>query len=92
MVREIAGALWQTPWFRSARLLIFVDRAAGPVDLSRAAWRGINLVEDGRDLVRDEGSERLALDATGSRLPRQPVVTDGAIAEQVVRRWREYGF
>jgi len=92
MVREIAGALWQTPWFRSARLLVFVDAATGSVDLSRAAWRGINLVEDGRDVIRGENGARLALDATGSRLPRQPVVTDGAIAEQVVRRWREYGF
>ncbi|GFE62051.1 UbiD family decarboxylase [Geobacter sp. AOG2] len=92
VVREIAGSLWRTPWFGAARLLVFVDAATGAADLSRAAWRGINLVDAGHDLIRDESGTRLALDATGSRLPRQPVVTDEAVEEQVARRWREYGF
>jgi len=91
MVREIAGVLWSLPWFRAARLLVFVDAAAGPIDLSRAAWRGINLVDDGHDLIRDESGARLALDATGSRAPRPPAVMDKAVAELVARRWREYG-
>jgi 4-hydroxy-3-polyprenylbenzoate decarboxylase len=92
MVREIAGLLWRTPWFRGARLLVFVAADTIATDLSRAAWRSINLVDDGRDLIRDESGTRLALDATGSREPRPPVVTNGALAEQVARRWREYGF
>jgi UbiD family decarboxylase len=91
MVREIAEALWHTPWFGAARLLVFVDADTGPVDLSRAAWRGINLADAGLDLIHDESGARAALDATGSRLSRQPVAMDGAIAEQVARRWREYG-
>lgn len=91
MVREIAGVLWHTPWFKAARLLIFVVADGGAANLSRAAWRGINLVDGGLDLIREESGTRLAVDATGSRLPRPPVVLDGAIAEQVERRWREYG-
>lgn len=92
MVREIAGVLWHTPWFRAARLLVFIDAAAGPADLSRAAWRGINLADAGLDLIRDESGTRLALDVTGSLVPRSPVVMDDTIAERVERRWREYGF
>jgi 4-hydroxy-3-polyprenylbenzoate decarboxylase len=92
MVREIAGVLWRTPWFRAARLLVFVRAGAGATGLSQAAWRGINLVDDGCDLMRDESGARLALDATGSRLERTGVVMDETIAEQVTRRWREYGF
>ncbi|QEM70028.1 UbiD family decarboxylase [Geobacter sp. FeAm09] len=91
MVREMAGLLWRTPWFGAARLLLFVAADAVPADLSRAAWRSINLADAGCDLIRDESGLRLALDATGSRAPRPPVVTDGAIAEQVALRWREYG-
>jgi 4-hydroxy-3-polyprenylbenzoate decarboxylase len=92
MVREIAEVLWHTPWFGSARLLIFADAETGPVDLAGAAWRGINLADAGLDLIRDESGTRVALDATGSRHSRPPVAMDGAIAEQVARRWREYGF
>ena len=92
MVREIAEVLWHTPWFGAARLLVFVNADTGPVDLSRAAWRGINLADDGLDLIHDESGARVALDATGSRHSRPPVAMDGAIAEQVARRWREYGF
>jgi 4-hydroxy-3-polyprenylbenzoate decarboxylase len=91
MVREIAETLWHTPWFGAARLMVFVAAATGPVDLSRAAWRGINLADAGLDLIRDESGARVALDATGSRLTRQPVVMAGSMAEQVARRWREYG-
>lgn len=91
MVREIAGVLWHTPWFGAARMLVFVDADTGPMDLSRAAWRGINLADAGLDLIRDESGTRVALDVTGSRLSRPPVAMDGAIAEQVARRWREYG-
>lgn len=91
MVREIAGSLWQAPWFKTSRLLVFIDADGVPADISRAVWRGINLVSDAPDLIRDESGRRLALDATGSRLSRSPVVMDRAIAEQVARRWREYG-
>lgn len=91
MVREITGLLWHTPWFRAARLLLFVAADGVPADLSHAAWRGINLVDDSLDLIRDESGTRLALDATGSRASRLPVVADGALAEQVARHWRDYG-
>jgi len=91
MVREIAGALWRTPWFSAARLLVFVDADAGPMNLARAAWLGINAADAGLDLIRDASGTRMVLDATGSRLPRPSAAMDSAIAEQVTRRWREYG-
>lgn len=89
MVREIAHMLWHTPWFGAARLLVFVDADAGPLDLPRAAWRGINLA-DGPGLIRDKSGARMALDLTAGRT-RPQVVMDGAVEEQVARRWLEYG-
>jgi len=91
MVREIAGVLWHTPWFGAARLLIFVNADTGPVDLALAAWRGMNLADDGLGLIRDKGGARVALDITGNPRSRPQVVMEGAIAEQVARRWGEYG-
>lgn len=91
MVREIADLLWRTPWFNAARLTIFIDAAdAGPAapDL---AWRCINLAGSADSLLRDSSGTRLALDATGGGLPRQPLRPDQQIAELVTKRWREYG-
>ena len=92
MVRETAEMLWSLPWFAAARLLVFVDAAVDGADFNGVAWRGINLAEFDRDLIRDSTGKRMALDATGCSLARQRIVPDRAVAEQVARRWREYGF
>jgi 4-hydroxy-3-polyprenylbenzoate decarboxylase len=90
MVREIAGRLWELPWFSEARLLIFVD-AEADVDPSQIAWRCINLADFNSDMIRNAGSNRLALDATGCRFPHQQIVKDTAVMQQVLQRWQEYG-
>ena len=91
MVREIAGLLWDTPWFSDARLLIFVDAGTDPADLSRVAWRAINLPELAQGMFHDITHKRLALDATECRSSRLPVSSDPAVNLQVQSRWQEYG-
>jgi 4-hydroxy-3-polyprenylbenzoate decarboxylase len=91
MVREIAGLLWDTPWFSDARLLIFVDAGTDPADLSRVAWRAINLPELAQGMFHDITNKRLALDATECRSSRLPVSSDPAVNLQVQSRWQEYG-
>ncbi|BCS51747.1 UbiD family decarboxylase [Geobacter sp. SVR] len=92
MVRETAEQLWALPWFNAARMLIFTDAEAGREDFSGAAWHSINLAEYSRDLLHDADGRRWALDATGCREGRSRVVPDAVVADQVTRRWREYGF
>lgn len=43
MVRNISAQLWDLPWYRSARILLFVAADEGPSGLSHAAWRTINV-------------------------------------------------
>jgi len=91
MVRETAELLWSTPWFRAARMLVFIDAEADGADLSRVGWRAINLSEFSHDILFDTSGKRMALDATGCRFTRHSVCGDAAVAEQVAQRWREYG-
>ena len=89
MVRNISGQLWDLPWFRSARLLLFVAADRKPLTLSHAAWRSINLTDTINDIVHDT-TGRLAVDATGSRTSRPEVRVSDEIAAMVTRRWKEY--
>jgi len=91
MVREIAARLWDTPWFRTARLTIFTDAAHLPPGAPDLAWRCINLSGAPGSLFHDGSGSRLALDATGSGNARHPLRPDPRVAELVNRRWREYG-
>jgi len=91
MVREIAAALWETPWFSDARLMVFVAADAAAADEREIAWRCINLTDYAQDIFHDSTQRRMALDATGSRLPRQPLHADPALELKVLQRWREYG-
>jgi 4-hydroxy-3-polyprenylbenzoate decarboxylase len=91
MVREIAPLLWGTPWFRDSRLIVFVAADTVPADEREIAWRCINLTDYTHDILRDSTGRRMALDATGCRLPRQPLQTDPAMERQVQQRWPEYG-
>ena len=91
MVRETAEFLWSTPWFGTARLLIFIDAQADAADLSGVAWRAINLTEFSHDIYFDTSRKRLALDATGGCFPQQRLCGDAAMAVRVAQRWQEYG-
>lgn len=89
VVRNISGQLWALPWFRSARLLLFVTADTEPLSLSRSAWRGIN-VTDNNDIIHDQSTARIAIDATGSRMPRAAVQVSDETAALVAGRWKEY--
>lgn len=91
MVREIAGLLWNTPWFSAARLLIFVAADRQPANDAEIAWRCINLTDYAHDVFHDNTQQRLALDATGCRRPHQTLHADPAIKLHVLQRWQEYG-
>jgi len=91
MVREIAAALWDTPWFSDARLMVFVAADAEPADERAIAWRCINLTDFADDIFHDNSQRRTALDATGSRLPRRPLQADPAMELQLLQLWQEYG-
>jgi len=90
MVRNISARLWNLPWFRSARILLFVAVDAEPVELSRAAWRAINVTDYATDCIHDRATGRVAFDATGCRLPRPEVSSSIETAALVARRWKEY--
>jgi 4-hydroxy-3-polyprenylbenzoate decarboxylase len=90
MVRNISGQLWAMPWFASARLLLFVAAGAEPVDLSHAAWKAVNLTDSSGDIYKDRATGRVAVDATGSRLPRSELKSSAECANLVGRRWKEY--
>jgi 4-hydroxy-3-polyprenylbenzoate decarboxylase len=91
MVREIADRLWETPWFSAARLMVFVAADSAPANEHEIAWCCINLTDYPDDIFHDNTGRRLALDATGSRLPRQPLQAEPAMERQVLLRWQEYG-
>lgn len=91
MVREAAEHLWSMQWFRSARLLIFIDSGQYVSEMNRISWSSINLTEFSRDLFYDQTGQRLALDATGSHDVRQSVSVDNEIQQRINLRWKEYG-
>jgi UbiD family decarboxylase len=91
MVREIAGLLWDMPWFKNASLLIFVSAEVDPADLSGVAWHAINLSGLAQDVFHDISTKRLALDATSCNSSRLALSGDPAVNLLVQRRWQEYG-
>ena len=91
MVRNISALLWALPWFRSSRLLLFVPAGSEEAGLSRVSWRAINVTDFTDDMYHDKDTGRVAVDATGSRLPRPEVTSSTETAALVNRRWKEYG-
>ncbi len=89
-VRDMAHALWQFPWFRKARLLVFVDSAISPDDALQVAWRVVNEADWLDDLIMDEAGGRMAVDATGRHEPGEELA-DEATSLLIERRWKEYG-
>ena len=90
MVRNISAQLWALPWFRSARVLLFVTDDAEPLTLSHAAWRAINITESNNDIIHDTATDRIAIDATGSRTPRPELRISDETTTLVASRWKEY--
>jgi 4-hydroxy-3-polyprenylbenzoate decarboxylase len=90
VVRNVSAQLWNLPWFRSARILLFVAADAEPLGLSRAAWKTINVTDYTTDSIHDSATGRVAIDATGCRLPRPEVCSSIETAALVARRWKEY--
>jgi len=91
MVRDISSRLWALPWFKSARVLVFVAADTGTTEsFSYAAWKTVNVADFSKDIIHDGTSGRIAVDATGSSLSRKAVVISAESEDLVARRWREY--
>lgn len=91
MVRNLADLLWKLPWFKSARILLFVTADSEKCAPSYAAWKAINVTDFNDDIIHDKATGRIAVDATGGRLPEKKVAYSDETAELVARRWKEYG-
>jgi 4-hydroxy-3-polyprenylbenzoate decarboxylase len=91
MVRNISAILWSLPWFRSARVLVFVAANTEIKALSRVAWKVINVTNFTDDIIYDRVTDRVAIDATGCRSPRKEVKMSSDCADLITRRWKEYG-
>lgn len=98
--KEILYRLRQEPLLKSARLLMVVDKDVDVQDLSFAAWKGMNCIDFGRDLVFFEGGDgaSLGVDAT-RKLPeetegprRREIKPSEGITRLLAKRWKEYGF
>jgi 4-hydroxy-3-polyprenylbenzoate decarboxylase len=90
MVRNISVKLWALPWFRSARLLLFLAANSESIELSHAAWRSINVTSSSDDIFHDDASGRIAIDATGCSDTRPPVKKSAECEALVTLRWKEY--
>jgi 4-hydroxy-3-polyprenylbenzoate decarboxylase len=87
-VPDLIRGLWRRPPFDRARLLVVLDAETDLGDAGACFWRAVNRVRPEEHLLVDKG--RLAIDATG-RSGTGPVRADKAVAEQIRRRWAEYG-
>ena len=90
MVRNSAAQLWALPWFASSRILLFTSSGTGKTSLGYAAWRAINLTDAPHDVIRDEKTGRIAIDATGCTADRREIAVSDATANLVAHRWKEY--
>jgi 4-hydroxy-3-polyprenylbenzoate decarboxylase len=98
---RVMETIWRGRLLGSARLLIVVDTGTDVRDLSLVAWKVINLVDWGKDLIVEKSlpAARIGLDATGKYgLPRsegafpEGISRGDSVMEMVEKRWREYGF
>jgi UbiD family decarboxylase len=89
-LHKLVKALWDLPWFSSARLLVFVDKAVRPDQILQVAWRMVNETDWQTGLIRDESGKRLAIDATCKS--DGTALSDHTTEELISRRWHEYGF
>lgn len=91
MVRNISRQLWGLPWFASAKVLLFVSSDVETPTLSHAAWKTVNVTDFSNDIIKDDITSRIALDATGCNINREEVLISTAISKLIAARWQEYG-
>lgn len=91
MARDVSAQLWTLPWFASARVLFMVDADAKITDLSRAAWKSINVTDFSKNIIHDKNSGRIAIDATDCHMQRETVAISTETSNLVAARWKEYG-
>lgn len=100
--RELIESMWESPLMGGARLIVVVDEDTDVRDLSRVAWRVMNLADWRSDLIVSERrggafpwlGSRLGIDATragkGGGLPSE-LRADKETRQRIELRWREYG-
>jgi 4-hydroxy-3-polyprenylbenzoate decarboxylase len=91
MVRNVSTLLWALPWFYAAKILVFVAAGSETLNGHQAAWKAVNVANFSSDLIRDNTSGRIALDATGFSEQRPELEPSAEISARVTRRWQEYG-
>lgn len=91
MVRNISAKLWSLPWFKSAKVLLFVTTKTEVKEFAMVAWRFINVTDFSKDIFYDETTGRVAIDATGNPNIGTELKTSALSAEIVASRWKEYG-
>lgn len=92
MIRKISSLLWDLPWFRKSRILVFVSKGTNPEYESLVLWKCINLAEVKHHIIYDTTLTRIAIDATGSYLYKNCLQREKHIVSLVEKRWQEYGF
>lgn len=103
-VRRLVEEIWASGMLGAARLVVVVDDDTDVRDLSRVAWRVMNMVDWRSDLFVAEGrgtpplpwlGARLGIDATRKERFRSvapELGMDEATKRLIEERWREYGF
>jgi 4-hydroxy-3-polyprenylbenzoate decarboxylase len=102
--RRLVEEVWASGMLGAARLVVVVDDDTDVRDLSRVAWRVMNMADWRSDLFVEEGrgapplpwlGARLGIDATRKERFRSIAPEfgmDDATKRQIEERWREYGF
>lgn len=102
--RRLVEEVWASGMLGAARLVVVVDDDTDVRDLSRVAWRVMNMADWRNDLFVEEGGgtpplpwlgARLGIDATRKERFRSVAPEfgmDDATKRQIEARWREYGF
>ncbi|MDD2367276.1 MAG: UbiD family decarboxylase [Desulfuromonadaceae bacterium] len=91
MVRNIALQLWSMSWFASAKLLLFVSDETLNTDLSSIIWKSINVTDFSDDIIRDETTNRIAIDSTGCSVSSREIALSEETLRIIATRWKEYG-
>uniref|UniRef100_A0A831U1Q6 UbiD family decarboxylase n=1 Tax=Geobacter metallireducens TaxID=28232 RepID=A0A831U1Q6_GEOME len=103
-VRRLVEEIWASGMLGAARVVVVVDDDTDARDLSRVAWRVMNMADWRRDLFVAEGGgepplpwlgARLGIDATRKgrfRSVAPELGMDEATKRLIEERWREYGF
>jgi len=103
-VRRLVEEIWASGMLGAARVVVVVDDDTDVRDLSRVAWRVMNMADWRSDLFVAQGREtpplpwlggRLGIDATRKERFRSvapELGMDDATKELIEERWREYGF